>query len=146
MKPIEILLVEDNPGDVKLTKKAFEKSRLKNEIHVATDGLEAMKTLRQEGEYADVPKPDIVLLDLNLPRMNGDEVLVEIKDDPDLKRIPVVILTSSEAEADIAKTYDEHANAYLKKPVEFQGFVETVQRIEGFWFTIVQFPSGNEEQ
>jgi CheY-like chemotaxis protein len=139
-RPIEILLVEDNPGDVRLTEKAFEEASLTNEIDVATDGVEAMQYLRQEGEYAEKTLPDIVLLDLNLPKKNGDEVLEEIKSDDDLKHVPVVILTSSEAEEDIAATYNKHANAYLTKPVDFDGFTNIVKRIEGFWFSVVTFP------
>jgi len=139
-KPVEILLVEDNPGDVKLTEKAFEKARLSNDLHVVNDGVEALEFLYQRGEYEGVPRPDLVLLDLNLPRKPGEEVLEEIKADEDLKRIPVVILTSSEAEEDVLQTYDMHANAYLTKPVSFDGFTEVVQKIEGFWFSVVRYP------
>jgi CheY-like chemotaxis protein len=138
--PIEILLVEDNPGDVRLTRKAFEDAGLVNNLHEVNDGVAAMEYLRNEGEYADVERPDMVLLDLNLPRKSGEEVLSEIKTDPDLKRIPVVILTSSDAEEDMIKTYNQHANAYLKKPVKFRGFLDVVQRVEGFWISIVEFP------
>jgi chemotaxis family two-component system response regulator Rcp1 len=139
-RPIQILLVEDNPGDVRLTEKAFEEANLTNDIDVVTDGVEAMSYLQQEGEYADKTLPDIVLLDLNLPKKNGDEVLEEVKTDDDLKHLPVVILTSSEAEEDIAATYNKHANAYLTKPVDFEGFTDIVKRIEGFWFSVVTFP------
>ncbi|WP_254824195.1 response regulator [Haloglomus halophilum] len=138
--PIEILLVEDNPGDVQLTRKAFEDAGLVNNLHVVNDGVSAMEYLRQEGEYADADRPDMVLLDLNLPRKSGEEVLTEIKHDDDLKRIPVVILTSSDAEEDMIKTYNEHANAYLTKPVDFQGFLDVVSRVEGFWISVVEFP------
>lgn len=138
--PIEILLVEDNPGDVQLTRKAFEDAGLVNNLTVVNDGVEAMAYLRKEGEYADTTRPDMVLLDLNLPRKDGEAVLTEIKSDADLKRIPVVILTSSDAEEDMIRTYNEHANAYLKKPVDFQGFLDVVQRVEGFWISVVEFP------
>lgn len=136
MEPASILLVEDNPGDVKLTKKAFEKAALANHIDVAADGVEAMTYLRDDGR----DRPDIVLLDLKLPRMSGHEVLEEIKSDPDLRRIPVVILTSSESERDIVDSYDDHANAYLTKPVTFDGFRDVVERIEGFWFCVATLP------
>lgn len=139
--PIDILLVEDNPGDVRLTEKAFEEGSLANDLHVVTDGVEAMRYLRQEGEYAEQSLPDIVLLDLNLPKKNGDEVLDDIKTDEDLKHLPVVILTSSEAEEDVAATYNKHANAYMTKPVDFEGFTEIVNQIEGFWFRVVRLPS-----
>lgn len=138
--PIEILLVEDNPGDVQLTRKAFKDAGLVNNLNVVNDGVAAMEYLRQEGEYAEATRPDMVLLDLNLPRKDGEEVLTEIKEDPDLKRIPVVILTSSDAEEDMIKSYNEHANAYLTKPVDFQGFLNVVQRVEGFWISVVEFP------
>lgn len=136
----EILLVEDNPGDVKLTEKAFENANLINNMHHAADGEEAMKFLNREGQYEDAPRPDIVLLDLNLPKLNGDEVLKRIKDDEQLRRIPVVMLTSSEAEEDIMSTYNLHANAYMTKPVEFSGFIDVVQKVEGFWFSVVRYP------
>ena len=138
--PVEVLLAEDNPGDVKLTEKALEQGNVLNNLHVVNDGVEAMAYLKQEGEYADKPRPDLILLDLNMPRKSGDEVLEEIKEDPDLRRIPVVILTSSAAEEDIIKSYDLHANAYLTKPVDFDGFMELVEHIEDFWLTIVKMP------
>lgn len=138
--PIEILLVEDNPGDVKLTRKAFADAGLVNNLNVVTDGVAAMEYLRAEGEYADVVRPDMVLLDLNLPRKDGEAVLHDIKGDDDLKRIPVVILTSSDAEEDMIRTYNEHANAYLTKPVDFQGFLDVVSRVEGFWISVVELP------
>ncbi|WP_276259464.1 response regulator [Haloglomus litoreum] len=138
--PIEILLVEDNPGDVRLTRKAFEDAGLVNNLHVVNDGVSAMEYLRQEGEYADSERPDMVLLDLNLPRKSGEDVLADIKHDEELKRIPVVILTSSDAEEDMIRTYNEHANAYLTKPVDFQGFLDVVGRVEGFWISVVEFP------
>ena len=139
-KPVEVLLAEDNPGDVMLTKKALEQGKLANNLHVATDGVEALQFLRQEGEYSDEPRPDLVLLDLNMPRKDGQDVLKELKDDPDLRRIPVVVLTSSESEEDIAKSYELNANAYLTKPVDFDGFIEIVNRMENFWFKVVKLP------
>ena len=138
--PVEILLAEDNPGDVMLTKKALEEGKLANNLHVATDGVDALQFLRQEGEYDDTPRPDLILLDLNMPRKGGEEVLEELKDDEDLRRIPVVVLTSSESEEDIAKSYELNANAYLTKPVDFDGFVEIVNRMEDFWFQVVKLP------
>jgi chemotaxis family two-component system response regulator Rcp1 len=138
--PIEILLAEDNPGDVKLTEKALEKGNLANNLHVVNDGVEALAFLRQEGEYEDSPRPDLILLDLNMPRKDGQEVLADLDDDDDLGRIPVVILTSSEAEEDIVRSYDLNANAFLTKPVDFAGFVEIVDRLENFWFEVVKFP------
>jgi CheY-like chemotaxis protein len=139
-RPVEILLVEDNPGDVALTKKAFEKRNLLNNLHVAEDGVEAMQFLRQEGTYADKPRPDIVLLDLNMPRKDGREVLREVKEDADLRQIPVIVLTSSEAEEDIVKSYDLQANAYLTKPVDFGGFMDIIERFEQFWLSVVRMP------
>jgi len=139
-QPVEILLAEDNPGDAKLTRKALEQGNVINNLDVVTDGVEALRYLRQEDEYADRPRPDMVLLDLNMPRMDGREVLAEIKDDEDLRRIPVVVMTSSEAEEDIVQSYDLHANAYLTKPIDFDGFLDVVQRIEDFWLTVVKMP------
>lgn len=139
-EPIEILLAEDNPGDVKLTQKALETGRIQNTLHVVTDGVEAMQFLKQEGEYADAPRPDLFLLDLNMPRKSGREVLEELQEHETLPRIPVVVLTSSEAEEDIVDSYDRHANAYLTKPVDFDGFVDIVSRIEAFWLTVVKQP------
>lgn len=138
--PIEILLVEDNPGDIRLTQRAFEMRNVVNGLQVATDGVEALAYLNQDGEYADVDRPDLILLDLNLPRMDGREVLERIKSNPVLKRIPVVILTSSTAEEDIVRTYDLHANAYLTKPVDFDGLVDVADRIDDFWFGVVKYP------
>ena len=139
-EPIDVLLAEDNPGDVRLTEKAFEEGSVLNNLYTVSDGIEAMKCLRQEGEYADRPRPDLVLLDLNMPGKDGKEVLKDVKADPELRRIPVVILTSSEAEEDILESYDFHANAYLTKPVDFEGFLEVVERIEDFWLTVVRMP------
>jgi CheY-like chemotaxis protein len=138
--PIEILLVEDNPGDVRLTMEALKEGRFANIINVAVDGFEAMAFLRREGKYANAPKPDLILLDLNLPKKNGREVLAEIKMDSKLKRIPVVILTSSQAETDIVATYNLHANCYITKPVDFEQFIRVVRSIEDFWFAVVKLP------
>lgn len=139
-KPVEILLAEDNPGDVKLTEKALERGDVINNLHVVTDGVEALAYLRQEGEYAEKPRPDLVLLDLNMPKKDGIEVLEAISEDPELQRIPIVVLTSSEAEEDIIRSYDLHANAYLTKPVDFDGFLDIVSRIEEFWLSVVKMP------
>src|SRR5664280_1012022 len=136
--PIEILLVEDNPGDVRLTKEALKEGRFANLINVAVDGFEAMAFLRREGKYANASRPDLILLDLNLPKKNGREVLAEIKTDERLRRIPVVVLTTSSAEQDILKTYDLHANCYITKPVDLDQFIGVVKAIEEFWFTIVK--------
>lgn len=138
--PIVVLLVEDNPGDVRLTKEAFKEGCINNDLHVATDGEEALDFLYQRGEYSDAPRPHLVLLDLNLPKLNGQEVLEEIRDDPDLKRLPVIILTSSGAQRDIVDSYELQSNAYLTKPVTPEDFVELVQTFEEFWFTMVQLP------
>jgi two-component system, chemotaxis family, response regulator Rcp1 len=139
-RPIEILMVEDNPGDVRLTVEALKEAKVRNNLHTVEDGVEALAFLRREGRYADVPRPDLVLLDLNLPKMNGREVLAEIKEDPDLRRIPVVILTVSQAEQDIVKSYNLHANCYITKPVDLDQFLEVVKSIENFWLTIVKLP------
>jgi len=142
-EPVEILLAEDNPNDVEMTRRAFEKGQLLNNLHVAADGVEALAYLRQEGEYADEPRPDIVLLDLEMPRKDGKEVLAELEDDPDLSQIPVIVLTSSEAEQDIVESYRHNANAYLTKPVGYEAFQETVRQIESFWFEVVKLPTGD---
>ena len=139
-KPVEILLAEDNPGDVMLTRKALEQGKLANNLHVTTDGVDALEFLRQDGEYEDAPRPDLILLDLNMPRKDGQEVLEELRADNELRRIPVVVLTSSESEEDIVRSYELNANAYLTKPVDFDGFVEIVNRLENFWFQVVKFP------
>jgi len=140
-RPIEVLLVEDNPGDVRLTVEAFKENKLYNDLHVVGDGIEALAFLRQEGKYANAPRPSFILLDLNLPKKDGRQVLAEIKEDPDLKRIPVVILTTSAAEEDILRTYDLHANCYVTKPVDLDQFIKIVRSIEDFWLTIVKLPS-----
>jgi chemotaxis family two-component system response regulator Rcp1 len=136
----EVLLVEDSPGDVRLTREALKEGKVRNNLSVVNDGVEAMEFLRRQGKYADAPRPDIVLLDLNMPRKDGREVLAEMKSDDDLKRIPVVILTTSEAEQDILKTYELHANCYLTKPVDLEQFISIVKSVEDFWLTIVQLP------
>ncbi|MBA7664566.1 Response regulator rcp1 [subsurface metagenome] len=139
-KPIEILLVEDNPGDVRLTREAFKEGKVLNNLSVVEDGAEAMAFLRQQGKYADVPRPDLILLDLNLPKKDGREVLPEIKGDTNLKRIPVVVLTTSKAEQDILKTYNLHANCYVTKPVDLEQFISVVRFVQHFWLSIVKLP------
>ncbi len=138
---VEILLVEDNPGDVRLTQEAFKENKLRNSLNVVEDGLEAMLFLRRVGKYADASRPDLILLDLNLPKKDGREVLAEIKEDPDLKSIPVVVLTTSKAEEDVIKSYNLHANCYVTKPVDLEQFIAVVKSIEDFWLTIVKLPS-----
>ncbi len=144
-KPIEILLVEDNPGDVRLTQEVLRDGKMNNNLYVAKDGVDAVTFLRREGAYTDAPVPDMILLDLNLPKKDGREVLAEIKDDPFLKRIPVVVLTTSTAEQDIHKAYDLHANCYITKPVDLDQFIQVVTSIENFWLTIVKLPRGEED-
>ncbi len=139
-RPIEILLVEDNPGDVRLVQEALKDGKVLNRMSVAWDGAEALAFLRREAEHAGAPRPDLILLDLNLPARSGHEVLAEIKRDPEFKRIPVVILTSSRAEADVVKAYDRHANCYVTKPVTLTEFLGVVRTIERFWLTIVELP------
>lgn len=140
LKVIDILLVEDNPGDVRLAQEAFKGSKVRNRVSVVDDGVEALEFLRKRGKYADAPTPDLVLLDLNLPRKSGREVLAEIKADADLKRIPVIILTVSNAEEDVVRAYDNHANAYVTKPLDFGQFTRAVRSIEDFWLTVVRLP------
>lgn len=140
MKPIEILLVEDNPGDARLTREALAHSKVKNNLHHVRDGEEAIAFLRRQGAYTDAPTPDLVLLDLNLPRRDGREVLEDIKNDPALMTIPVVILTSSQAEEDILRSYRLHANCFITKPVDLEQLTKVVQGIEQFWFTLVRLP------
>jgi chemotaxis family two-component system response regulator Rcp1 len=139
-KPIEILLVEDNPGDVRLTQEALKESKVINNLSVTTDGVEAMDFLHHKGKWNQAPYPDLILLDLNLPKKDGREVLEEIKADNDLKRIPVVVLTTSKAEEDILRMYDQHANCYITKPIDFDQFIEVVRSIENFWLSIVKLP------
>jgi two-component system, chemotaxis family, response regulator Rcp1 len=140
-RDIEILLVEDNPGDVDLTTELFAASKITNRISVVADGVEAMAFLRREGKYANAPAPDLMLLDLNLPRMDGRAVLEQIKNDPQLRTLPVVILTSSEAESDIARSYNLHANCYCTKPVRLEEFAKVIASIEDFWLKIVRLPA-----
>jgi chemotaxis family two-component system response regulator Rcp1 len=138
--PIEVLLVEDSPGDVRLTREAFGEANKSIHLHVAVDGVEAMAFLRREGVHAHAPRPGIILLDLNLPKMDGRQVLVHIKEDPSLKTIPIVILTTSEAEVDIVKSYELQANCYLSKPVQLEHFEALVKSINDFWLTKVKLP------
>ncbi|TDC68005.1 response regulator [Actinomadura sp. GC306] len=139
-RPIEVLLVEDDPGDVLLTVEAFEHNKVHNSLHVVNDGEQAMEFLRREGEYANAPRPDLMLLDLNLPRKDGREVLQEVKENEELRRIPVVVLTTSEADEDILRSYNLHANAYVTKPVDFDQFISVVRRIDDFFVTVVKLP------
>jgi CheY-like chemotaxis protein len=140
--PVEILLVEDNPGDYRLTQEALHEGKVYNNLHWAKDGVEALDFLHQRGKHADAPRPDIILLDLNLPKKDGREVLAEIKEDTDLKSIPVVILTTSKAEEDVLRSYDLHANCYVTKPVDLDKFIVVVQSIDRFWLTIATLPPG----
>ncbi|RMG86174.1 MAG: response regulator [Bacteroidetes bacterium] len=140
-RPVNILLIEDNPGDVRLTQEAFKEGRLPIHMEVVMDGVEAIKYLRREAPYQDKTMPDLILLDLNLPKRDGREVLEEIKTDPDLKRIPVVILTTSNAEQDIMKSYNLHVNCYINKPVDFDQFFDIIQKIEDFWLTTAILPT-----
>jgi two-component system, chemotaxis family, response regulator Rcp1 len=139
-RPIDILLVEDNPGDVRLTVEGLKESKVRNNLHVARDGVEAMEFLRREGQHTGAVRPDLILLDLNLPRMDGREVLLEIKSDAKLKTIPVVVLTTSRAEHDVLRSYELQANCYITKPVDLEQFITVVKSIEDFWFTIVTLP------
>ncbi|ADV68921.1 response regulator [Deinococcus maricopensis] len=138
--PIEILLVEDNEPDILLTQEAFEEARVANHLHVARDGVEALEFLRREGEFAGKPRPDVILLDINMPRKNGLEVLEELKGDPDLRSIPVVVLTTSQADEDILRSYQSHASSYIVKPVGFDNFYDAIRAFEGYWLSFVRFP------
>ena len=140
-RSVEVLLVEDNPGDVRLTMEALKEGKMLNHVSVVGDGVEAVAFLHRQGKYAKSARPDVILLDLNLPKKDGREVLAEIKTDPELRRIPVVILTTSSAEHDILKTYDLHANCYITKPVDLEQFIRVVKLIEDFWLTIVKLPT-----
>jgi len=140
MKPVEILLIEDNPGDVRLTKEALKKSKIKINLNVVRDGVKAMDYLCKHGKYKSKPKPNLILLDLNLPKKDGREVLADIKDSDSLKMIPIVILTTSLAENDILSSYNQHANCYINKPVELNKFFKVIRSIELFWFGIVKLP------
>ena len=137
---IDVLLVEDDAGDVLLIREAFEHNKVHNNLEVVSDGVEAIAYLRREGEHAGAPRPDLILLDLNLPRKDGREVLAEVKEDPDLRRIPVVVLTTSKAEEDVLRSYDLHANAYVTKPVDFDRFIEVVRQIDEFFVSVVKLP------
>jgi two-component system, chemotaxis family, response regulator Rcp1 len=140
--PIEVLLVEDSPGDVRLTREAFKDAKVHINLHVASDGVEAMAFLGREGNHANTPRPDLILLDLNLPKKDGREVLAELKESPTLKSIPVVILTTSASKADIHGSYQHHANCYITKPVDLDGFLKVVNSIDSFWLTVVKLPTG----
>ena len=139
-KSVEILLVEDNPGDARLALEALKDNKIRNELHTVEDGVEAMNFLRKKGKYSNVPRPDLILLDLNLPKKDGREVLAEIKEDDKLKAIPVVVLTISKAEEDILKSYNLHANCYITKPLDLKQFIKVVKSIKSFWFSIVKLP------
>jgi CheY-like chemotaxis protein len=138
--PVEILLVEDDPGDTLMITEALEHNKVRNRVHCVTDGVEALAFMRQQGKHADAPRPDLVLLDLNLPRKDGREVLAEVKDDPDLRTIPIVVLTTSKAEEDILRSYQLHANAYVTKPVDFARFIDVVRQIDEFFVAVVKLP------
>lgn len=140
LEVVDVLLVEDDDGDVLLTREAFEVYKIRNRLHVVNDGEQALQFLRREGEYADAPRPGLILLDLNLPRRDGREVLAELKDDPELGVIPVVVLTTSEADEDIIRSYRLHANAYVSKPVNFDRFIEVIRQIDSFFITVVKLP------
>jgi chemotaxis family two-component system response regulator Rcp1 len=143
--PIQILLVEDNPGDVRLTQEVFKQARMANQVRVVNDGEAALAAVRQQGAYAEWPRPDLIMLDLNLPRLNGLEVLQALKADPDLGQIPVIILTTSEAERDIVESYRLHANCYVSKPISDAEFIDAVRSIKDFWLSIVRLPEGEGE-
>lgn len=143
-EPIDVLLVEDNPGDVHLVQEAFDESDRESALHTVTDGVEALDFLRRRGDYADAPRPGIVLLDLNLPRKSGYEVLEEMKDDPDLRHVPTIVLTSSRSNGEVAKSYDRHANAHLTKPVDPFEFIEKIQQFEELWLSTVRLPESEE--
>ena len=145
-RPIEILLVEDSPGDVRLTREALKEGKVRNNLHTVPDGVEALAFLRREARFSNVPRPDLILLDLNMPKKDGREVLKEVKDDPTLRSIPVVVLTTSKSDEDVLKSYDLHANCYIPKPVELDHFITVIQSIEDFWLTIVKLPPGGEHK
>ncbi len=144
VRPIEILLVEDSPADVRLTQEALKEAKVLNTLHVVRDGMAALAFLRRKGPYAGSPEPDLILLDLNLPKKDGREVLAEVKQDPALKRIPVVVLTTSKAEEDVVRTYELHANAYITKPVDLGQFLSVVRSLEDFWLAVVTLPPHDE--
>jgi CheY-like chemotaxis protein len=143
LQAVDVLLVEDDPGDVLMTKEAFEHFRIRNNLHVVGDGEQALQFVRRTGDYAGVPRPGLILLDLNLPRVNGLEVLAELKSDQDLLHIPVVVLTTSQADEDILRSYALHANAYISKPVDFDRFIEVIRQIDDFFLTLVKLPNPN---
>lgn len=144
--PADILLIEDNPGDIRLTREAFQESQIANTLHVVADGVEALEFLNQRGEYAEAARPDLILLDLNLPRKNGDEFLADLyEESPDLARIPVIVLTSSKAEEDVVRSYDLRANAYMTKPVDPAEFIETIRTFKEFWLEVVCLPPAGDE-
>ena len=143
-RPVEILLVEDNPGDERLTREALKEGKVYSNLHWVKDGVEALALLRRAGKYQDAPRPDIILLDLNLPKKDGREVLQDIKNDPELKRIPVVVLTTSKAEEDVLRTYNLHANCYVTKPVDLEKFIVVVRSIDRFWLTVVTLPPSGQ--
>ena len=140
LEVVDVLLVEDDPGDILMTREAFQHHKIQNKLHVVTDGEQALQFLRRTGEYAEAPRPDLILLDLNLPRRSGHEVLAELKEDPQLRVIPVVILTTSQAEEDILRSYSLHANAYVSKPVDFERFMDVIRQIDSFFVTVVKLP------
>ena len=142
VQSIEVLLVEDDPGDVVLIEEAFADNKVRNRLHTVSDGVDALRFLRREGEFAGAPRPDLILLDLNLPRKDGREVLAEVKTDEDLQQIPVVVLTTSKLEEDVLRSYKLHANAYVTKPVDFDRFIEVVRQIDEFFVTVVKLPRG----
>ena len=143
-QPIEVLLVEDDPGDVLLIREAFAFNKVHNNLNVVNDGEQALAYLRREGEYTDAPRPDLILLDLNLPRRDGREVLAEVKADDNLRTIPVIVLTTSQADEDVLKSYQLHANAYVTKPVDFDGFIEAIRQIDHFFVSVVQLPTAED--
>jgi CheY-like chemotaxis protein len=139
-KPVDVLLVEDDEGDILITREAFEFHKIRNPLHVVTDGVQALQFVRRTGPFTDAPRPGLILLDVNLPRLSGLEVLAELKRDPELLLIPVVILTTSQAEEDILRSYELHANAYVSKPVDFEHFIEAIRQIDDFFMTLVKLP------
>jgi chemotaxis family two-component system response regulator Rcp1 len=145
-RPAEILYIEDNPADVRLTLEALKEAKVRTSLHLAKDGEEALAFLHREGKFGDVPRPDLILLDLNLPKVNGREVLAAIKSDPDLMQIPVVILTTSRSEEDVLRSYELHANCFITKPVDLAKFLSVVRTIEGFWVTVVTLPHGRRAE
>jgi two-component system, chemotaxis family, response regulator Rcp1 len=146
VRPIDILLIEDNPADVRLTREALKEAKVLNTLHIAGDGMEALAFLRKQGQFADSSSPDLILLDLNLPKKDGREVLAEIKQDESLKRIPVVVLTTSRGEEDVVRSYDLHANAYVTKPVDLKHFLEVIRTIEQFWLAVVTLPPNEKRK